>query len=189
MIRKIPKIALLIGALAMAGCFRPRWWRWGGPAVLGALVGAAVVGSVVASQPREVYVQQPVYVQPQPVYAAPPPVYYAPPPPVYVQQQVYYRPAPVYYGPPRGYYGPPTATTVAAGNRPSSCMKQASPSREAFFCARSRIDRARVAMRTMPRVQSHIIDTNVYLPARGSLSCLRHDTRPFLSLSARYNDD
>jgi hypothetical protein len=31
-------------------------------------------------------------------------------------------------------------------------------------------------MRTMPRVQSHIIDTNVYLPDRGSLSCLRHDT-------------
>jgi hypothetical protein len=107
MIRKIPKIALLIGALAMAGQASAHGGGWGGPAVLGALVGAAVVGSVVASQPREVYVQQPVYVQPQPVYAAPPPVYYAPPPPVYVQQQVYYRPAPVYYGPPRGYYGPP----------------------------------------------------------------------------------
>ncbi|MBO0493798.1 hypothetical protein [Pseudomonas sp. Marseille-Q1929] len=108
MIRTIPKIALLVGALAMAGQASAHGGGWGGPAVLGALAGAAVVGSVVASQPREVYVQQqPVYVQPQPVYAAPPPVYYAPPPPVYVQQQVYYRPAPVYYGPPRGYYGPP----------------------------------------------------------------------------------
>ncbi len=107
MIRTIPKIALLVGALAMAGQASAHGGGWGGPAVLGALVSAAVVGSVVASQPREVYVQQPVYVQPQPVYAAPPPVYYAPPPPVYVQQQVYYRPAPVYYGPPRGYYGPP----------------------------------------------------------------------------------
>ncbi|CRM00489.1 hypothetical protein [Pseudomonas sp. 31 E 6] len=99
--RKIPKIALLIGALAMAGQASAHGGGWAGPAALGALVGAAVVGSVVASQPREVYVQQPVYVQPQPVY-------YAPPPPVYVQQQVYYRPAPVYYGPPHGYYyGPP----------------------------------------------------------------------------------
>ena len=80
MIRTIPKIALLVGALAMAGQASAHGGGWGGPAVLGALVGAAVVGSVVASQPREVYVQQPVYVQPQPVYAAPPPVYYAPPP-------------------------------------------------------------------------------------------------------------
>jgi len=107
MIRTIPKIALLVGALAMPGQASAHGGGWGDPAELGALVGAAVVGSVVASQPREVYVQQPVYVQPQPVYAPPPPVYYAPPPPVYVQQQVYYRPAPVYYGPPRGYYGPP----------------------------------------------------------------------------------
>ena len=75
MIRTIPKIALLVGALAMAGQASAHGGGgWGGPAVLGALVGAAVVGSVVASQPREVYVQQPVYVQPQPVYAAPPPV-------------------------------------------------------------------------------------------------------------------
>lgn len=70
MIRTIPKIALLVGALAMAGQASAHGGGWGGPAVLGALVGAAVVGSVVASQPREVYVQQPVYVQPQPVYAA-----------------------------------------------------------------------------------------------------------------------
>ncbi|AUO24122.1 MULTISPECIES: hypothetical protein [Pseudomonas] len=107
MIRKLPKIALLIGALAMAGQASAHGGGWGAPLALGAVVGAVVGGSIVASQSRPVYVQQPVYVQPQPVYAAPPPVYYAPPPPVYVQQQVYYRPAPVYYGPPRGYYGPP----------------------------------------------------------------------------------
>ena len=69
MMRKLPRIALLIGALAMAGQASAHGGGWGGPAVLGALVGAAVVGSVVANQPREVYVQQqPVYVQPQPVY-------------------------------------------------------------------------------------------------------------------------
>jgi len=54
MIRTIPKIALLVGALAMAGQASAHGGGWGGPAVLGALVGAAVVGSVVASQPREV---------------------------------------------------------------------------------------------------------------------------------------
>ena len=71
MIRTIPKIALLVGALAMAGQASAHGGGgWGGPAVLGALVGAAVVGSVVASQPREVYVQQPVYVQPRPYYRA-----------------------------------------------------------------------------------------------------------------------
>jgi hypothetical protein len=108
MMRKIPKIALLIGALAVAGQASAHGGGgWGGPAVVGAVVGAAVVGSVIANQSRPVYVQQPVYVQPQPVYAAPPPVYYQPQP-VYVEgPPVYYRPAPVYYGPPRGYYGPP----------------------------------------------------------------------------------
>lgn len=107
MIRKIPRIALLIGALAVAGQASAHGGGWGGPAVLGAVVGAAAVGSVIASHDRPVYVQQqPVYYQPQPVYAAPPPVYYQPAP-VYVQQPVYYRRAPVYYGPPRGYYGPP----------------------------------------------------------------------------------
>ena len=77
MIRTIPKIALLVGALAMAGQASAHGGGWGGQAVLGALVGAAVVGSVVASQPRDVYVQQPVYV-PAPVYA-PQPYYYNPP--------------------------------------------------------------------------------------------------------------
>ncbi|KAF0865697.1 hypothetical protein [Pseudomonas sp. LD120] len=106
MISNIPKIALLIGALAVADQASAHGGGWAGPAALGAVVGAAVVGSVIANQSRPVYVQQPVYVQPAPVYAAPPPVYYQPAP-VYVQQPVYYRPAPVYYGPPPGYYGRP----------------------------------------------------------------------------------
>ena len=62
-------------------------------ALLGAVVGGLVVGSVVANSQPPVYVQQPVYVQPQPVYIQqPPPVYYQapPPPPGY-----YYQPQPV----------------------------------------------------------------------------------------------
>lgn len=93
MMRSIPKIALLIGTLAVAGQASAHG-GWGpGPAIFGAVVGAAVVGSVIAGhEQRPVYVQQPVYVQP------PQPVYY---------QGYYGRPQPVYYGPPRGYYGPP----------------------------------------------------------------------------------
>jgi hypothetical protein len=111
MIRKIPTIALLIGALAVTGQASAHGHDgggWGGPAVFGAVVGAAIVGSAIISRDRPVYVEQPVYVQPQPVYVQqPPPVYYQPQP-VYIEQPAYYRPAPVYYGPPRGYYyGPP----------------------------------------------------------------------------------
>ncbi|MDX9667745.1 hypothetical protein QMK50_22555 [Pseudomonas sp. P5_152] len=110
MLRKLPAIALLIGAFAVAGQAQAHgggYYGWGAPAAVGAVVGAVVAGSVIANSQRPVYVQQPVYLQPQPVYIQqPPPVYYQPPP-VYVQQPVYYRPAPVYYGPPHGYYGPP----------------------------------------------------------------------------------
>ena len=114
MMRTIPKVALLIGALAVAGQASAHGGWGAGPAIFGAVVGAAVVGSVIAGQEqRPVYVQQPVYVQPQPVYVQAPLVYYQPQP-VYVQppQPVYYegyygRPHPAYYGPPRGYYGPP----------------------------------------------------------------------------------
>ena len=99
MMRTIPKVALLIGALAVAGQASAHG-GWGpGPAIFGAVVGAAVVGSIIAGpEPRPVYVQQPVYVQPQPVYVQAPPVYYQPQP-VYVQP-----PQPVYY---QGYYGRP----------------------------------------------------------------------------------
>jgi hypothetical protein len=107
--RKLPVIALLVGALAVTGQASAHGrGGWEGPAVFGAIVGSAIVGSALINRDRPVYVQQPVYVQPQPVYVQqPPPVYYEPQP-VYIERPVYYRPAPVYYGPPRGYYyGPP----------------------------------------------------------------------------------
>ncbi|MCD5994517.1 hypothetical protein KDX38_12935 [Pseudomonas sp. CDFA 602] len=122
MIRQIPKIALFIGALALAGQANADR-GWGGPAVVGAIVGAAVVGAAVSSsRDRTVYVErEPVYVQQAPVYYAPPPppVYYQPtyqvveryPVPVpgpryYYRHSGYDRP----YGTPPGpgyYYGPP----------------------------------------------------------------------------------
>jgi hypothetical protein len=110
MIRKLPVLALLIGALAVAGqaqaggyyyhggghggcCWGGGHGGWVGPAAVGAVLGAVVAGSVYAnSGPRTVYVQQPVYVQPQPVYVQP--------------QQVYVQPPPVYYQP-QGYYVQP----------------------------------------------------------------------------------
>jgi hypothetical protein len=107
--RKLPVIALLVGALAVTGQASAHGrGGWEGPAVFGAIVGSAIVGSALINRDRPVYVQQPVYVQPQPVYVQqPPPVYYVPQP-VYIERPIYYRPAPVYYGPPRGYYyGPP----------------------------------------------------------------------------------
>ena len=107
MIRHIPKVALLLGALAIAGQASADGRGWGGPGlVVGAVVGAVVAGAVMSSnQPRT------VYVEPQPVYAPQPVYYQAPPPPVYYQPvvvapaPVYYRPG--YYGPPPGYYGRP----------------------------------------------------------------------------------
>ncbi|WP_122223136.1 hypothetical protein, partial [Pseudomonas syringae group genomosp. 3] len=98
MIRQIPKIALFVGALTLAGQANADR-GWGGPAVVGAIVGAAVVGAAVSSgRDRTVYVErEPVYVQQQPVYYAPPPVYYQPAP---VYQVVERYPPP----PPPGYY-------------------------------------------------------------------------------------
>lgn len=112
--RHIPRIALLLGALAVCGQAAAHGgggWRGPGP-VIGAAVVGAVVGAVVSnSHDRTVYVQQ------APAYYPPPPVYYQPPPP-----PVYYQPYPVveryvpvpppyyrdrYYGPPPVYYGPP----------------------------------------------------------------------------------
>jgi hypothetical protein len=109
MIRHIPKVALLLGALAIAGQAEAHGGGgpgWGGAAVIGAVVGG-VVGAAVASGPAYA-APAPVYVAPAPVYVAPAPVYYAPPPPpppVYYQPAVVYGPG--YYGPPRGYYGHP----------------------------------------------------------------------------------
>ena len=48
MMRNIPKVALLIGALAVAGQASAHG-GWGpGPAVFGAVVGGAIIGSVIA---------------------------------------------------------------------------------------------------------------------------------------------
>ncbi|WP_040069610.1 hypothetical protein [Pseudomonas batumici] len=97
MIRTIPKIALLVGALAVAGQASAHGGGgWVGPALLGGVIGGAIVGSMVS---RPAYVEQPVYVQPAPVYVQQPPPVYVQPAPVYVQ------PAPVYVQ--GGYYGRP----------------------------------------------------------------------------------
>ena len=65
MIRKIPTVALLIGALAVAGQAQAHGGGcgnyWQGPAVFGAIVGSAIVGSALINANRPVYVQQPVY--------------------------------------------------------------------------------------------------------------------------------
>jgi len=59
MIRHIPKVALLLGALAIAGQASADGRGWGGPGlVVGAVVGAVVAGAVMSSnQPRTVYVE------------------------------------------------------------------------------------------------------------------------------------
>ena len=63
MIRKIPAVALLIGALAVTGQAEAHGGGgWQGPAVFGAIVGSAIVGSAIINSNRPVYVQQ------QPVY-------------------------------------------------------------------------------------------------------------------------
>ncbi|KPA87734.1 hypothetical protein [Pseudomonas asplenii] len=115
MMRTIPKIALLVGALAVAGQASAHGGGgWVGPALLGGVIGGAIVSSVVSS-PRPVYVQQPVYAQPAPVYVQPAPVYVQPapvyvapppPPPVVVYGGGGYYGRPVYYGHPHYGYGP-----------------------------------------------------------------------------------
>lgn len=121
--RHLPRIALLVGALAVCGQAAAHGgggggWHGTGPllgaAVIGAVVGAAVSGGqdrTVHVERETVYAPQPVYVQaPPPVYvqAVPQPVYYQsypavqgyapPPPPVY---QRYESPHPGYHGSPR----------------------------------------------------------------------------------------
>ena len=105
MMRNIPQVALLIGALAVAGQASAHGGWGSGPAVFGAVGGGAIIGSVIAHHDqRPVYVQQPVYVQAPPAYYPPQPVYVPAPQPVYYQGY-YGRPHPVQYGPPRGITG------------------------------------------------------------------------------------
>ncbi len=65
-----------------------------GVAIAAGILGAVVVGSLIANS-----VQQPVYQQPQPYYAPPPQAYYQEQP-----QPVYYQEAPRYYQPQRVAY-------------------------------------------------------------------------------------
>lgn len=83
MFRRLPQVALLVGAAALAGQASAHGHD-AGPAIVGAVVGAVVGGAIVASRPAPVYVEQPA-----PVYA-PPPRYYGP----------------RYYGPPHRWGGP-----------------------------------------------------------------------------------
>lgn len=116
--RHIPRIALLVGALAVCGQATAHGggggWHGGAGPVLGAAVVGAVVGAVVSgNHDRTVYVErQPAYYGPPPVYVqAPPPVYYQPYPPYPVVERYVPVPPPYYreryYGPPPVYYGPP----------------------------------------------------------------------------------
>ncbi len=75
-----------------------------GAAIAAGILGAVVVGSLIANSANA----QPVYVAPQPVYVPPPQPVYQPAP------QVYY-PAPVrqtYYVAPQPYYAPPPAVVI-----------------------------------------------------------------------------
>jgi hypothetical protein len=65
------------------GWGHPGWGYHGGGRgygvpLVGALLGAAVVGGIIASQPA--YAPPPAYYAPPPAYYAPPPAYYAPQP-------------------------------------------------------------------------------------------------------------
>ncbi|MCF5677738.1 hypothetical protein [Pseudomonas syringae] len=114
MIRQIPKIALFVGALALAGR-AIAGGGGGGPEGVGDIVAVGVIGAVVSpGGDRTVYENgEPFYVKQRRVYSAPPPVYYQPAPVYQVVERYPPPPPPGYYhryGPPPGpgyYYGPP----------------------------------------------------------------------------------
>lgn len=101
---KFAKYTLLSAAIAVAPFvastsanadeyYRRHHHNNGDAIALGALglATGVIVGSAIASQPREVYVEpEPVYVEPEPVYVRPAPAYVRPAP-VYVDD---YPPAP-----------------------------------------------------------------------------------------------
>lgn len=79
MIRHLPGIALLVGALAISGQASAHGGGghgWYGP---GPLLGAAVVGAVVGATVYGGH-DRTVYVERQPAYYGPPPVYVQAPP-------------------------------------------------------------------------------------------------------------
>ncbi|MCM2403482.1 BA14K family protein [Rhizobium sp. S153] len=100
---KFAKYTLLSAAIAVAPFvastsanadeyYRRHHHNNGDAIALGALglATGVIVGSAIASQPREVYVEpEPIYVEPEPVYVRPAPAYVRPAP-------AYVRPAPVY---------------------------------------------------------------------------------------------
>jgi len=76
--KKIITVLLLatLATAASAQCCYRHGYRWGGPGIGWIpLAAGVVIGAEIASQPRTVIVEQPVYVQP-PVVQAPPPGYH-----------------------------------------------------------------------------------------------------------------
>ena len=93
----VASLAISMSTQASAGDFRFGFHRANPVAVVaGAVIGAAVVSSILA--PPAYYVQAPVAYAPGPYYA-PAPAYYYPRP------VAYYAPGPVYYGGPAVYIG------------------------------------------------------------------------------------
>lgn len=92
-------LAASVSTSALAGDRGHRGHRNGGgngAAIAAGILGAVVVGSLIANS-------QPVYAAPQPYYAPPPQPVYQPAPQVYYPapvQQTYYVPAQPYYAPP-----------------------------------------------------------------------------------------
>lgn len=81
--------------------------RGNGAAIAAGILGAVVIGSLIANS-------QPTYAAPQPYYQPQPYTYYE------VQPQPYYPPQPVpqvYYEPPQQYYGARPAAYIGGGNR------------------------------------------------------------------------
>ena len=96
-------LAAVSPTLAFAGDTHAVSNRWAGAAmgaaaaiVGGALLGALISPSVVASPPPVAYAPPPVLQTPPPVMYSAPPVVYAPPPVVYAPPTVVYSARPIY---------------------------------------------------------------------------------------------
>jgi hypothetical protein len=88
--------------------------RGNGVAIAAGILGAVVIGSLIANS-------QPTYAAPQPYYQPQPYPYYE------VQPQPYYPPQPVrqgYYEPQQQYYGPQPAAYIGGGNRERNEYRQ-----------------------------------------------------------------